>query len=84
MLLLIPEPIFSIPDPRLTEFRICIKEFQYCFQALGKMVWDPDLDFFPSRIQGSKERRIPDPQHRLVATTFKTELLQDISTKKRQ
>jgi hypothetical protein len=27
------------------------------------LIPDPALDFYPSRIQGSKTHRIPDPQH---------------------
>ncbi len=66
--------LFSIPDPYYPS-RIHIKEFKY----LNPKIWylssrkydpgcssripDPDPDFCPSRIQGSKRHRIPDPQH---------------------
>ena len=55
--------LFSIPDPNclhpgseLSPSRI-LKEFKY----FNPKKADPDADFLPSRIQGSKRHPIPDP-----------------------
>jgi hypothetical protein len=77
----IPDPDFSIPGPsskghqiriRQTEFKLA-KNFSIFnpknyYKALRKMIWDPDPDFFPSRIrdQGSKKHCIPGPGSRSV------------------
>jgi WD40 repeat protein len=48
----------QIPDPH-SQQRIKYFNPNICFQALGNMIRDfipdPDLDFYPSRIQGSKK-----------------------------
>jgi hypothetical protein len=66
-----PVSDFSIPYPGLTNpgsrIRIRIKEFKNFnpktdkFSKIRYGVFIPDLDFFPSRIQGAKKHRIPDP-----------------------
>jgi hypothetical protein len=40
---------------------------QHCSEiCTGLFIPDPYPDFYPSRIQGSKRHRIPDPQHLIV------------------
>jgi hypothetical protein len=61
----------SVADPECLS-QISIKEFKFFSPKIVSKVseiWsrlfipDPDLVFYPSRIQGSKKNRIPDPQH---------------------
>jgi hypothetical protein len=66
---------FSIPDPgsRVPKILDPHKRIQVFLtqKSVSKLsekwsrmfILDPDPDFFPSRIQGSKKHWIPDPQH---------------------
>jgi hypothetical protein len=57
----IPDPIFFHPGSELSLSRIRIKEFKYFNPKkwfLSSRKYDPGC---PSRIQGSKRQRIPDP-----------------------
>ncbi len=66
---------FSVADPKCLS-RIRTKEFRYFNPKkwfLSSRKYDSDfssririLTFYPSRIQGSKRHRIPDPQHWLL------------------
>jgi hypothetical protein len=70
----VADPNFSFPHPGSEDswiwIRISIKEFKYFYSKNcsklseiwgGIFVPDPYLDFYPSRIPGSKRHRIPDP-----------------------
>jgi len=75
----ITNPNFSIPDPGSKRFRIWIRikiiKVFLTHKIVSKLseIWSgmlypvPALNFYPSRIQGSKTHRIPDPQHCHIA-----------------
>jgi hypothetical protein len=52
---------FAILDAGFTSKNLSILTKKILFLRSGLFIPDPDPDFLPSRIQGSKRHRIPDP-----------------------
>jgi hypothetical protein len=87
--LIIPDSNFSIPDPGSRVKKIPdpgfdshkrIKVFLTQKMVLSSWKYDPGcssririLIFLPSRIQGSKRQRIPDPLHRIYPRELNTD-----------